>query len=99
MRIRISPFAEKDLQESIEFYNKQKEGLGDDFADVIDYTIERIKENPNQFSAEYKEIKKAQIKRFPFNIFFVVEDSTCYILGVFHTSRNPDIMNDRYPLK
>jgi hypothetical protein len=49
MRIRISPFAEKDLQESIEFYNKQKEGLGDDFADVKDYTIERIKENKNQF--------------------------------------------------
>jgi len=29
MKIRLSPFAEKDLDESVEYFDKQKEGLGD----------------------------------------------------------------------
>lgn len=49
MNIRISPFAEIDLQESIRFYNEQKEGLGDEFAIMLNNTFERIIKNPNQF--------------------------------------------------
>ena len=95
MNIRISPFAEIDLQQSIQFYNEQKEGLGDKFAIMLNDTLERIIKNPNQFPLAYRNIKKAQLERFPFIVFFVIEQSTCYILGIFHSSRNPEVMNYR----
>lgn len=95
MNIRISPLAEIDLQESIQFYNEQKEGLGDEFAIMFNANFDRIIKNPNQFPIEYRNIKKALMERFPFIVFFVIDESTCYVLGIFHSSRNPDEMNHR----
>ncbi len=96
MKLKISPLALIDLEESIEYYNLQQENLGDDFAEKINFTFERIKENPKQFPKEFKEMRKAQTERFPFNIFFVSRENIAYILGIFHLRRNPKILKDRY---
>ncbi|MCF8370846.1 MAG: type II toxin-antitoxin system RelE/ParE family toxin [Bacteroidales bacterium] len=96
MEIRISPFAELDLEESVEFYNLQKEGLGHEFAQVVSDIIERIKQNPFQFPNKYLELRKAKMKGFPFNVFFVEKENVGYILAVFHSSRNPKIIKQRY---
>ncbi len=96
MKLKISPLALIDLKESIEYYNLQQENLGDDFAGKINSTFERIKENPKQFPKEFKEMRKAQTERFPFNIFFVSRENIAYILGIFHSRRNPKILKDRY---
>lgn len=99
MKLKISPFAEKDLTESIKYYNKQSEDLGNNFAEIVSETFDRIKDNPYQFPKEYKEMRKAKTERFPFKIFFVVNNSIGYILGIFHSSRNPEIIQERYRKK
>ncbi|MDF1548047.1 MAG: type II toxin-antitoxin system RelE/ParE family toxin [Bacteroidales bacterium] len=96
MKLKISPFAEEDLEESIEYYNIRKQGLGYEFARTVSDTFDRIKENPLQFPYEYKEMRKAQIDKFPFNIYFVIKNPVGYILGIFHSSRNPLKMRVRY---
>lgn len=96
MKLKISPFAELDLQESIEFYNEQRENLGKEFYETITTAFEGIKNNPGQFPKEYQEMRKVSIKRFPFVVFFEVKGDNCYILGIFHSSRNPKIMKTRY---
>ena len=89
MNLKISPFAEEDLKESIGYYNEQQERLGDDFVESIITTLEHIKKNTEQYPKEYKEMRKAVVSRFPFNIFFVFDSAVAYILGIFHSSRNP----------
>ena len=96
MKIKISPQAEKELDESVEYYDAQKEGLGTEFAKEVNETFKRIKENPKQFPKEYKSMQKGRIARFSFNIFFVVKDVVGYILGIFHSSRDPEIIKERY---
>lgn len=96
MKIKISPFAEKDLMQSINYYNDQKENLGLQFYEVINDTFRRIKDNPKQFPKSWKEMRKATTTQFPFIVFFVLKDDTAYVLGIFHTSRNPKIMKNRY---
>ncbi len=96
MKLKISPFAKNDLTESIKYYNKQRENLGGNFAEIDSETFKRIKDNPYQFQKEYKEMRKAKTERFPFKIFFVVNNSNGYILGIFHSSRNPEIIQKRY---
>ena len=71
MKLKLSPFAEKDLEESISYYNKQFEGLGIEFIQNIDETFNRIKENPNQFPVDYRQMRKARTERFPFVIFLL----------------------------
>ncbi len=76
----ISSEAEKELNDSKEYYNKEKENLGNEFVNAIDSTIQRIVENPEQFSKTRNQIRKAVVNRFPFNIFFAVQDLIINIL-------------------
>jgi len=41
-------------------------------------------------------MRKALVNRFPFNVLFVVKDAIGFVLGIFHTSRNPKTMKDKY---
>ena len=96
MRLKISPFSELDLDSSIEWYNLEKQGLGDVFASEISEMFEHIKANYRQFPKEYALMQKAVVKKFPYNVFFVVKEETIFILGIFNTNRNPKIMKKRY---
>ncbi len=95
MKLKISPFAESDIQESINFYNEQNENLGQSFLGVINEAFDSIKKNPLQFPKAYKVLRKLVTPRFPFIIFFTIKEDTCYVLAIFHTSRNPTTIKDR----
>jgi len=96
MRIKISPFAEQDLDTAVEWYNSKREVLGNEFAYEVSEIFERIKFNPLQFPKEYGKMRKAVIKRFPYSVFFVFKDEIAFILGIFGASRNPNIIKNRY---
>jgi hypothetical protein len=42
------------LEESFEYYENRKEGLGEEFLGEVKTTLNRITENPNQFSKKQK---------------------------------------------
>ena len=86
MNIKLSPFSIQDLDESRKYYNEQKESLGDEFVTAVLETFERIKVNHNQFPVVLNKMRKANIERFPFCVFFVVELHHVYVLGIFHDS-------------
>jgi len=96
MKIKLSPFAEQDIEASVEWYNLKRDGLGSEFAVEVSVMFERIKENSLQFPKKYKEMRKATLKRFPYIIFFVVSNNIAFVLGIFNTYRNPKIMQERY---
>jgi toxin ParE1/3/4 len=96
MKIKLSPYAEIDLQVSINYYNEQKEKLGFEFANEVNDTFNRIADNYEQFPTMHKDMRKAKTHRFPYNIFFVTETQIVYILGIFHSSRNPELMKRRH---
>jgi hypothetical protein len=94
--IIISPEAENELNISKEFYESKQEGLGKDFVGEVDNTINRIAENPEQFpKVKQKQVRKANVNRFPFGIYFAVKDTIINILAVFHYSRNPKKLKKR----
>ena len=82
MIVRFSPFAEQDLDLSINWYNQEKEGLGYELLIEISKAIDRIKQNPKQFPKTYKKYRKININRFPFNVFYIEKEGT---LSTFST--------------
>jgi len=94
--IIISPEAENELNISKEFYESKQEGLGKDFVKEVDKTIDRIAQNPEQFpKVKQKQVRKANVNRFPFGIYFAVKDAIINILAVFNYSRNPKKLKKR----
>ena len=88
--------AEQEFDESIGFYERQREGLGQEFRSVIEQYFHRIADNPEWFPKVRGEVRRAVIiRRFPFAIHFLIEPERIVIISVFHTSRNPEQLKYR----
>ncbi len=57
--------------------------------DEIDSTIERIKLNPDLYQKITTKIRKIQVNKFPFSVFYKIEDSTLIVLRIFHNKKYP----------
>jgi len=82
--------AERDLAETYKWYNDKVTGLGSDFLAVVERALESIQENPARFSHIHREVRRALLHRFPYGIFFFLEDEKVVVLGVMHTARDPE---------
>jgi len=92
----INCFAEDDLISSVKWYDEQREGLGIEFLSEVKRTIKRIEQNPEQFPKYKPQIRKAIVDRFPFTIFFYIEDEVVNVFAIYHFSRNPKVIDRRY---
>ena len=81
--------AERDLAGTYNWYNEKVPGLGPDFLAVVERALESIQENPARFPIIYREVRRALINRFPYGIFFLLEEERVVVLGVMHTARDP----------
>ncbi len=46
-------------------------------------------DNPEIFQVIYKDIRRAVVQRFPFVIYYQIEEEIIVVLGIIHASRNP----------
>lgn len=93
--IIIKPEAEFDATIAAIWYNKKRDGLGNEFLLSLDAIFNTIGRNPNQFQIIHNNIRRALTARFPFGVFFIVENKTIYVLAVLHTSKNPTELRGR----
>lgn len=94
-KLIIKPFAESDAMEAANWYNFKREGLGSEFLLALEAKLNAIKRNPVQFAKLYKDIRRALTDRFPYGIFFIIENDTVYVLAIVHTRRSPSVWKKR----
>lgn len=95
-RIVLRRKAQREFEDSIDWYNRERKGLGDDFQAEIERCLDRIANFPEQFRKVRGEVRRAVVRpRFPFVIHFRVEQETILVLAIFHTSRDPARLRHR----
>jgi plasmid stabilization system protein ParE len=94
-RIRYRPLAEMDLDDVAAWYDGERQGLGDEFVAAVYGMTARIAENALQFPLVRGRIRCAMMRRFPYLVFFVVENGVATIVAVAHSSRGPGMLRDR----
>lgn len=87
--------AKEEISLSRRYYNKCRQGLGDEFTKEVKNTTKRIVENPHQFQESVTNIRKANTSRFPFSIFYHINDMIIRVIAVFHNSRSPENWQQR----
>jgi len=87
--------AEREFDDSIAWYEAEREGLGLKFRATIEEYFQRIADNPEWFPEVRGEVRRAVVRRFPFVIHFLIEQERIVILSVFHTSREPEQLKHR----
>jgi len=88
-RLVVQPRASQEAEEAAIWYEKQRTGLGKEFVDSIDDGIIPILSNPYQFAVTKKNFRRKVIRRFPFGIFFIIENDIVIIIAIWHFKRKP----------
>lgn len=87
--ILLSADAELDLIEGSDWYEQQRPHLGAEFELCVEVRLLEISRNPHECQQRYREVHIAFVDRFPYGIHYLVGSSEVYVIGIFHTSRNP----------
>ena len=90
-KLALSSEAEKDIDETFEYYEAQQEGLGQRFEDDLDAQLELLQKNPEIFARYKEEIRKGNLKKFPYSFYYQndMPQEIIDILAVFAQAKNP----------
>ena len=90
-KITILPLAEKEIEESIEFYESRSKGLGKQFLTYLKSYLKVLKTNPELFEIKKQPgYREMTLVKFPFVIIYEIIGVEIIIYSIFHTSRNPE---------
>ncbi len=95
LKIQVTPLAEAEIIDAHDWYEARKRGLGAHFRKEIRHYLDRIANSPHHFRDIDKNLRCASLKGFPYSILFRVQDDTVFVVGCFHTSRDPAKRKDR----
>jgi plasmid stabilization system protein ParE len=95
MNYCFHPEAEREMQDSINYYEGCQEGLGYEFAREVYKSIESIREYPKAWPLFEDDIRRRLIHRFPYCILYSEETNEIYILAIMHLNRAPDYWKTR----
>ena len=85
----FTPAARAELIDAQDWYEGEATGLGRRFREAINVLVERMSASPRQFPVVFKNVRRALLRRFPYVLFFVVEDQSLLVIACFHGSRDP----------
>jgi plasmid stabilization system protein ParE len=83
------PEAQADFDKAYDWYESQRTGCGDKFADAVQRTIDLITAFPRIGALKYRDVRRRLVQRFPYVLIYREVGGTIYIVAVFHTSRDP----------
>ncbi|MBW2185193.1 MAG: type II toxin-antitoxin system RelE/ParE family toxin [Deltaproteobacteria bacterium] len=89
LKLIIRPEAEAEMMEAFDWYEAQRAGLGAELLLSIDAAINAISRNPQQYPIVYKNLHRALIRRFPYQIIYITDKEYITVIAVFHARRNP----------
>ena len=95
--IKLLPVVHKDLRKAKKWYKNKSEKLAGEFKIEVDKEIDYIGESPEHYQRKYKELRQSLVTRFPYAVFYQVEESKkrVIVFGILHTSRDPEIVRAR----
>ncbi|MCK5539136.1 MAG: hypothetical protein KAI79_20100 [Bacteroidales bacterium] len=94
MTLKVLRKAREDLRLGIQFYNRQQQGLGNYFYDALISDIESLQLYAG-IHPKIKNFYRALSKRFPYSIYYKVDEDTVKIYAILDDRRNPKTIESR----
>ena len=88
-RLEAEAAVEFDIESAFNWYETEEPGLGSEYLEQLRLVYRRILENPLGYGEQRSDIRRGLMRRFPYAVYFSVEDETILILAVLHTARDP----------
>jgi plasmid stabilization system protein ParE len=89
------PEADAELKAALARYEGIRPELGQRFAEAVVATVEAIADGPMHYAVVGAGRQRAGVHRFPYGLFFLVEDMRIVVIACFHGRRNPKYWQTR----
>lgn len=87
--VELMPEAEAELEASVNWYEKERAGLGDQFLLAFEAAVDSVRRHPESRAVVALATRRALLRRFPYFIFYVFHDGEVLVTALFHARRNP----------
>ena len=93
--LHFVPEVEEDITSGYTWYETKSPGLGEEFLRVFYVYIAEITINPLLYPRVYSRFRRCLLRRFPYAVYFTIEDTQIIVFGLFHCARDPRIIRAR----
>jgi plasmid stabilization system protein ParE len=94
MRVQVLDEATVDLADGFRFYERQADGLGDYFLDSLWSDIQSLRISGGIHAIHYGYYRLIS-KRFPYAVYYRIEDGVSLVRAVLDCRRDPKWISDR----
>jgi len=93
--LKFHPQVASEIKASYIWYQKQADGLGDDFLDELESAYQAIIAFPQTWPQFQKGFRRFLLAKFPYSVIYKEYNKSIYIVAVMHQSRKPDYWSNR----
>src|SRR5437879_340678 len=91
----LRPEAQNDVSEARNWYEQQREGLGEEFVAVLDDLLARLAATPEMHQIVLRDVRRAKLRRFPYVVYYRILSAHVEVLAVLHGRRDPGVWQSR----
>lgn len=88
--------AEIEFEKEVTYYNRQRPGLGYEFAEEVASTIARIMRFPEAWPKLSTRTRRCRTKRFPYGVIYQIREDIILVVAVAHLKRKPFYWRRRF---
>ncbi len=93
--VTVRKETELDINSAFTYYENKRVGLGNDFLLCIEECLSKIERNPKHYKVIHNTLRRIAVRRFPYRIFYLVQDDLVIVTAVFHARKAPQIWEIR----
>lgn len=95
LAVRLRLEAQGEMNEAAAWYERQREGLGNEFLDDVERCLARIGVTPHAAIVWRDDVRRRHVGRFPYHVFYRVTPSEVDVVAIAHEKRRPGSFGTR----
>jgi plasmid stabilization system protein ParE len=88
-RVIVRPAARADILAAYRWYETERNGLGTAFLKAIRSAMDTVGENPEVYAVVRGDIRRVNLHRFPYALFYRFRAELIIVIACMHGSRDP----------
>jgi plasmid stabilization system protein ParE len=84
------PLVNADLRDAYDWYEDQQPGLGLEFTKDFLSRHRQLGRDAQLYAVRFADVRRLNLDRFPYGVFYVIRAPDIWILGVLHASRDTE---------
>lgn len=88
LRVVIRRRAEAQIASAHDWYERQREGLGQDLLQNVREAIDHLRTSAEMYAFVYRDFRRVAIRRFPYGIYYRVVEDRVIVHRVLHNRQS-----------